>query len=892
MSERARIWLTIGILIVIGGAFILISQPWQHQPPQVTQQPQQPQQPTEPTRPSEPPPPTELPPEPEPAPTPPPPEEPTPVTEPAPEPTPGPTPEPTSPEAPITSPKPILVDEVVFVQESDQAKVLDMLEAGQVHLYAFGIRDPILARKVKASANLEPETSYGGSAELTLNPVGPTFPKTGKLNPFSVPAIREALNWLVDRKYIAEELYGGLAVPRYLPINTIFPDYARLADVARSLEIYYSHNPEKARGVITEQMQKLGAELKDNKWYYEGEPVKLIFIIRVEDKRREVGDYVATLFETLGFEVDRQYKTAAEASPIWIGGDPADGRWHLYTGGWVSTVINRDLAGNFNFYYTPRGRPDPLWQAYKPDPEFDELADRLGRRDYHTWQERQEMMAKAIQLAMQDSVRVWLVDQTDIWARRKEVTLASDLAGGFSGSALWPFTLRFRDREGGRMVYGVPSLLTEPWNPVAGTNWIFDTLIIRALGESATMPDPFTGLYWPQRVKSVDVFVQEGIPVTKSHDWLTLQFVPEIKVPEDAWADWDPVKGQFITVGEKYPEGVTAKTKAVVYYDEHLFKMKWHDGSRLSLADLVLSFILTFEQAKPESPIYDEAAVPSFETFMKHFRGLRIVQQDPLIVEVYSDLFYPDAEWIASSRGDYLYTSTPFQGFAIGILAEQNKELAFSAAKSDKLKVERANYIAGPTLNVLEKYRAQAFEQSFIPYANTLEQFITPQEARERYRLLGEWFQQHKHFWIGQGPFYLDAVYTVEKNVVIKRFAEFPDPPDRWLRFTEPQIAELEISGPVQIQSGSQAQFDVQVTFKGEPYAIKDIDFVKFLLFDARGQLAVIGAATAVHDGLWRVELSAEQTTQLAVGANRLEVIVVSKLVSIPSFEEVIFRTQ
>ncbi len=880
MTEKGRIWLTIGILVVIGIAFLLISQPWQQpqqpQPPQVTQQPQPTPPPTETQPPPQPP--TE---EPTPPPTETPPQEAI---------TPGEQPTPPPEEQPQVQPPAGLVNEVVFVQEPDQAKVLDMLQAGQLDLYAFGIRDAELARKVKTSPVLGYETSYGGSAELTLNPVGPTL-KTGALNPFSVPAIREALNWLVDRNYIAQEIYGGLAVPRYLPINTIFPDYARLAHVAKALEAYYAYNPDKAKAVITEEMEKLGAELKDGKWYYNNEPVKLIFLIRTEDKRREVGDYVATLLEDLGFTVDRQYKTAAEASPIWIGSDPADGKWHLYTGGWVSTVVNRDLAGNFNFYYTPRGRPDPLWQAYTPDSEFDEVADRLGRRDYRDIEERQELMEKALRLAMKDSARIWLVDQIDIWARRAEVRLASDLAGGMSGSALWPFTLRVEGRQADRLVWGVPSLMTEPWNPVAGTNWIFDTMIYRATLDSATLPDPFTGLYWPQRVKFVDIYVQEGIPVTKTLDWLKLEFLPEIKVPEDAWADWDPVTQRFITVGEKYPEGVTAKTKSVVYYDDKLFQMKWHDGSPVSLADFVLSFILTFERAKPESPIYDEAAVSSFESFMLHFRGVKIIQKDPLIVEVYSDLFYPDAEWIASSRADYLFTSTPLQSFAIGILAEQNKELAFSAAKSDKLKVERASYIAGPALAILEKYRAQALDQGFIPYENTLKDFITPEEAKERYRLLGEWYNTHKHFWVGQGPFYLDSVYPVEKNIVIKRFADFPDPPEKWLRFSEARIAEVEVSGPMQVQIGSSETFTVGVTFKGEPYAVKDIDFVKFLVFDAQGQLALVGEAQAVRDGLWQVVLSPEQTAQLAAGANRLEVIVVSKLVSIPSTEEITFVT-
>ncbi len=879
MTEKGRIWLTIGILVVIGIAFLLISQPWQQpqppQPPQVTQQPTPP--PTETQPPTTPPPTTE--------PTP-----PTPPTEPTETLTPGEQPTPPPQERPQVQPPPGLVNEIVFVQEPDQAKVIDMLAAGQMDLYASGIRDPELARKVKTSPVLGYETSYGGSVELTLNPVGPTF-KNGQLNPFSVPAIREALNWLVDRNYIAQELYGGLAVPRYLPINTIFPDYARLAHVAKELEAYYAPNPEKARAVITEEMQKLGAELRNNKWYYNNEPVKLIFLIRVEDKRREVGDYIATLLENLGFEVDRQYKTAQEASPIWISSDPADGKWHLYTAGWVSTVVSRDLAGNFDFYYTPRGRPDTLWQAYKPDPEFDAVADRLGRREYKTFEERQELMERALRLAMKDSVRVWLLDNIDIWARRADVRLASDLAAGMSGSFLWPLTLRVEGRQAERLTWGAPSLMTEAWNPVAGTNWIFDIMVIRATTDYATLPDPFTGLYWPQRVKSAAVYVQEGIPVVKTHDWLTLEFLPEITVPADAWADWDPVQHRFITVGEKYPEGVTAKTKTVVYYSENLFQMKWHDGSQVSLADFVLSFILSFERAKPDSPIYDEAAVSSFESFMRHFKGLKIIQKDPLVVEVYSDLFYPDAEWIASSRADYLFTSTPLQAFVIGILAEQNKELAFSAAKSDKLKVERTNYIAGPALAILEKYRAQAFEQGFIPYENTLKEFITPEEAKERYRLLGEWYNKHKHFWVGNGPFYLDSVYPVEKNIVIKRFADFPDPPDKWLRFSEPRIAEVEVSGPMQVQLGSSAEFDVTVTFKGEPYAVKDIDFVKFLVFDATGQLALVGEAQAVHDGLWRVALTPEQTAKLAAGGNRLEVIVVSKLVSIPSTEETTFVT-
>jgi peptide/nickel transport system substrate-binding protein len=804
------------------------------------------------------------------------------------------------------APEPVQqVEEVVFIEEPDYDKALGRIEAGEMHLYAFGTSDPERERRIQESPVMDNYVSYGSYTELSFNVVGPTFPQTDKLNPFHVPAIREAMNWLVDRDHIVEEIYGGLAVPRYLPLNTTFPDYARLSDVARALEVRYAHNPEQARSVITTEMQKLGATMQNGRWHYEGEPVRLIFLIRTEDERRDVGDYIATLLEDIGFTVDRQYKTAAEASPIWIGGDPGDGQWHLYTGGWISVAINRDQAGNFNFFYTSRGRPEPLWQAYTPVPEFDEAAETLGRRDYPTWEDRQRLMARALELAMQDSARIWLVDTISVWPRRKEVNLAADLAGGVSASGLWPYTLGFTGEgpagpgpstgsgqavsEDQRVTFGTPSILTEPWNPVAGTNWIYDLMITRATNENATLSDPFTGLYWPQRVKRAEVYVEEGMPVTRTHDWVELNFVPSIEVPEDAWIDWNAEEDRFITVGEQHPEGLTARTRTVVHYQDDLFSTEWHDGSKLSLGDMVVGYILSFDRAKPESPIFDEAEVPSLETFLRHYRGLRIVQEDPLVVEVYSDQIFPDAETIAASRSAYLFTSTPWPSLALGILAEQNRELAFSSSKSDQLEVEWMSYIAGPSLPILERYNSQAQQEGFIPYENAAGQYISEAQARERHRLLGDWYQSKGHFWVGQGPYYLDSVHTTEKIVVARRFANHPDQPDKWQRFTTPRIPEVEVSGPTRVIAGKAAQFQVEVTFEGEPYPVEDIDFARFLLLDARGELITVADAQSARDGMWEVTLTPEQTTGLTTGSSRLEVVVVSRLVSIPTFDQFSF---
>jgi peptide/nickel transport system substrate-binding protein len=781
------------------------------------------------------------------------------------------------------APKGPWVDEVSFFIEQDQAKAVDMLQKGDMHVYFRDLIDPELFKKVRASPDLQYITSYGLYYELTFNPVGPEFPATGKLNPYAVPRIREAMNYLVDRNYIVSEIMGGLAIPRYTTLTPAFPDYARYADVVKQIEKEYAYNFEKARQIITEEMRKLGAELRDGKWYYKGEPVTLIFIIRVEDQRRQIGDYVASQLEKLGFTVDRQYKTSREAAPIWIGGNPADGKWHLYTGGWIATVINRNEGGsNFGYFYTPRGRPEPLWQAYKPDPEFDKIAGKLWNNEFTTLEERGQLVTKALWLSMKDSVRVWLVHQIAPWPARKDISLTYDLAGGFSGARLWPYTIRFVDKVGGSVKIASSDLLVDPVNPVAGSNWIYDLFFVRATMDPALMPDPFTGLYWPNRIKSAEVYVTFGNPVGATLDWVTLRFVPEIRVPEDAWYGWDAAKQEIVTA----PPGTTAKAKSVIYYEDNLFKTKFHDGSTFSLADIVYAFILTFDRADPKSPLYDEAYVPAFKAFRDVFKGLRIINKDPLVIEVYSDRIYLDAEWIANEAASWFFTAYsqgpgPWHVVAVGGLAEEAGELTFSASKAKKLNVERMNLLAGPSLPILAKHLDRAIQQQYIPYEKVLGKYVTKEEAVRRYQNLKNWYQSKGHFLVGDGPFYLEKVDPTAKVVVLKAFREYPYPADRWLRFSKPNIPEAKFTKvPTAVEQGFPSELRLSVTFEGKPYRTADIAYIKYILSSPAG--VSVGYAEPVTDGEWRIILKPEETYAMPVGAATIEAIVVSKLVGVP----------
>ena len=69
------------------------------------------------------------------------------------------------------------------------------------------LRIPAVRRR-QGDPDLAYSHSFGSYTEMTFNPAVFT---DGRLNPFSNPKIREAMNWLIDRNYVVQEIYGGLA---------------------------------------------------------------------------------------------------------------------------------------------------------------------------------------------------------------------------------------------------------------------------------------------------------------------------------------------------------------------------------------------------------------------------------------------------------------------------------------------------------------------------------------------------------------------------------------------------------------------------------------------------------------------------------------------------------
>jgi len=413
----------------------------------------------------------------------------------------------------------------------------------------------------------------------------------------------------------------------------------------------------------------------------------------------------------------------------------------------------------------------------------------------------------------------------------------------------------------------------------------------------AVIADPFTGLNLPNRLAKAEVTVETGLPVGAVMDWVTLDFADTIEVPGDAWADWDAENQVFITASERFTETQTAKSKVVMYYEDDLFdKMTWHDGSPFTLADMVMYMIMQFDPSKEASAIYDEGTVPSFDSFMSSFKGWRIVSENPVVIEYYTDAYGLDAEnSVTNGRAawpEYGYGEAPWHTMAVGVQLEVNGEAAFSADKADANEVERMSFIAGPSLELMKTALDAAEADGTIPYAPTLSNYITADEAAERYANLQEWFRRRGHFWVSSGPFYLEKAFPVEGTLILQRYAAYPDLATKWDRFSEAPIPEVLLDGPGSVDIGSEGVFDVFVDFAGEPYPAGDIDLVKYLVFDATGALAFQGEADAVEDGYWTVTLDADTTGALEAGSNQLAVIVVSKRALVPISETLEFVTK
>jgi peptide/nickel transport system substrate-binding protein len=724
-----------------------------------------------------------------------------------------------------------MIGELVFSEEKSPTATVTKIAAGQVDLY---LQPGIVSAEVFEAitlAGLPYDMSYGSYRDIRYNPIGPLFPGTGELNPFSVIEIREAMNWLIDRSYVVGEILGGLGAEIFALPAKQFPESAeRYATIVQAIEDYYAlKTPAEVLTIITPYMTALNCTLVSDVWQYDGSPVELLMIIRTDlDPFPEAGDYVADRLEDVGFTVTRLYKTGGEAAPMWIYGDPADGEWHVYDGGWGIPGIPRDQASQFAGMTCANWYPLPLYYGYEAqaltwddgwptpyDPAYDgaggyyQLCQDLFNRDFASLTQREAMFEQAMWGMAKFGAANLLCDMAGATPYGFNVDLIVNLSYG-PGEG-WTRALHFFGAEGplwrDQMTIEMESLMVQPWNPVDGSNWVYDLTIIRdAVSESALLQDPTSGLYYPNRIESGELTIANNLPVLFAEDpppdWLDLTVLGEgeyITVPDDAWSAWNATTQSWMTCAERFPNPAEriANRKCVFIYPSDIFSFPMHDGSTLSLADILCEMILPLDIAQADSPIYESAREAQFDAFMAVWKGYRITSVDPLTIEVYGDNWYLDPEWNMSTDATFpLWKqggSNPWHMISIGYLAARDNLAKFGSGAAESEELPWMDYTKGDAMSILEgkltdvQTGAHA-DEGFVPFETAIQDAYTAfglgsvaTEASARYTNLQSWYDTHAHFWVDMGLYYVDEVFPVEKVVVLKRFEDHPDPYDRWL---------------------------------------------------------------------------------------------------------------
>ena len=192
-------------------------------------------------------------------------------------------------------------DTVRFIEQSNQNVALELVKQGKIAIYYFAI--PLEGyTQMMNNPNVQIYDRTAGSFGLLLNPAPVTT--VVFLTHFRLGRVRYAMNFLVDREFVVDEILKGYGSGMIDPFGQYSPEYLNLIDTVESFGIKY--NPALAEKMIENALTRVGA-VKDEttgKWFFAGKPITLKILIRNDDPRRKsLGDLVSSELERIGFTV-------------------------------------------------------------------------------------------------------------------------------------------------------------------------------------------------------------------------------------------------------------------------------------------------------------------------------------------------------------------------------------------------------------------------------------------------------------------------------------------------------------------------------------------------------------------------------------------------------------
>lgn len=748
------------------------------------------------------------------------------------------------------------IDEARFILRSDENIALEEVKAGDLDMYYFRI--PLEAAGDAANdPRLKVHERTAGSMGFFVNPA--PSPDGATLNPFASKEARHALNFLINRDFMVQEILRGYGTPMYDAFGIYSPEYLNIIDVVESFGIRY--NPSLANSIISSEMTTAGAEKTDGKWTYNGNPVTVTIVIRQDDApRKSMGELMSSELENIGFTVVKDYGDLNTANSIVYGSDPADLQWHLYTEGFAGTSVfvkyNPTVPAQMYapwFGRMPGSGNEEFWNY--ENTTLDQVTEAI-MFNFTSQEHRTELVRSAVMMGMQESVRLFVAQKTDPFVASSEIDgLVNDFGAGITSK----YSLANAVHTAGdkSLDIGMKQIHQGSWNSIGGLQDTYSRDVHTNVADSGTYRHPYTGEVIPMRGEWTDVATEGPLG--------------QMDVEQDAVV-WDPVSEQWTNVDE----GTKSKSRVTF----KLLYSNWHHGIPMDISDFMFSEYFAYEWGTNEGEndvTVDGEFTPQAEVSLQYTKGVKFGVDE---IVNYVDYWHYDETEIADFG--VFWVNEPWEVTAAAERAVIDGKFAFSRSDSTEKVISWYDPLVKDHADIISDELQDMKNENYVPIA--LRDVVTQDEAAARYDAAMQWIETHGHAIISNGGFYLDNFNPAGGTITIKAFRDptYPFEAGHWSEFREPKLATItNVDSPRSVTLGQPATVTIGVAVAGEPSNNADVDY---FVSDRGGSLILKGKAAPEDGGTFRVDLSGEDTQKFSVGPNQLRLFATGWEATRPAF--------
>ncbi len=727
-------------------------------------------------------------------------------------------------------------DRVQFVQYSDDNTAVQEVENGHLDMYYSAI--PIDRLDDQSRQHLQVFQSSGTTYSLLLNPAVSEI----QFNPFSIQQVRFALNYLVDRDLIVDDIldgYGATMISAYKPYD---PDYLLILGELQSFN--FKHNPALADSIMTDALEKAGAKKTGGLWYYGSKPITISIFIRNDDPvRKSIGEILASQLQGMGFAVKKDYGDLTKAFSTVYGSNPSDLKWNIYTEGWtIGGFVRYDstiTAQMYSPWYSNMpGFNNPSYWNFQ-DPQVDSLSKAIFFGNFTSSEQRASLINQAVDRGINDSVRIFLACKTDQFVANKKIDgIINDFGAGITGR----FTPINARSDSNTLTIGVKNIYQGAWNPISGFADSASQQIWGVVSDPGSFKNPYTGYTIPVRS---DWQVNAKGPLDK------------LDVPSDA-IRWDPSQQKWVHVGPG------AKATSEVTF--HLKFGNWHDHVPMDMNDVLYGIYFLYQWGSDPTNgtmTFDSEYSPKANQAAKTLIGVRVVNGNT--IEVYQNYWHFDSGEIADSA--QVWPAMPWEMIYSMEKAVTDGKLAFSRSDAVSKNIDWMSLIIPNDAKIIKANLDEFAKENSVPPALA---FVNDSKYfKSRYNAASSWIAEHGHAVISNGPYYLDNYAPDARKITIKAFDDptYPFAAGYWKKFEQVSIPQiLTINVPTSVSVGSTLAIPVSVTPNATVY---------YYFTNPQGKIIDEGNMVS-ENGTAKITLLPEKTTTLELGSNDLQVFVVS----------------